>query len=40
MNDRGKRSTTLSEVKLVENKSKNPEFSRAKSRAKVSPSFT
>ena len=35
--DRGKRSRTLSEVKPVENISK---FSRDKSRAKRSPSFT
>ena len=37
----GKRSNTLSEVKPVENVSKNPhEFSRDKSCAKGSPSFT
>ena len=41
--DRGKRSKTLSDVKQVENISKNQEsakFSRDKSRAKGSPSFT
>ena len=39
--DRGKKSKTLSEVKLVENIHKNPqEFSRDKSCAKGSPSFT
>ena len=40
--DRGKRSKTLSEVKPVENISKNlqREFSRDKSHAKGSPSFT
>ena len=38
--DSGKRSKTLSEVKPVENISKNPQFSRDKSLAKVSSSFT
>ena len=39
--DRGKRSKTLSEVMPVENISKEPtEFSRDKSQAKGSPSFT
>ena len=37
--DRGKRSKTLNEVKLVENISKNPQ-SFLESRAKGSPSFT
>ena len=37
--DIGKRSKTLSEVKLVENTSKNPQFPRGKSRAKRNPSF-
>ena len=37
---RGKRSTTLSEVKLVENINQNPQFPRDKSRAKRSLSFT
>ena len=36
---RGKGSTTLSEVKLVENISKNPQFSGDKSRAKRSLFF-
>ena len=35
-----KRSKTLSEVRPVENISKNLQFSRGKSRAKGSPSFT
>ena len=39
--DSGKRSKTLSEVKSVENLSKNPQsFLRDKSRAKGSPSLT
>ena len=38
--DRGKRSKTLSEVKPIENISKNAEYSEDKSRAKGSPSFT
>ena len=38
--DRGKRSKTLSEVKPVKNINKNLQFSRDKSRAKGSPSFT
>ena len=38
--DKRKGSKTLSEVKLVENKSKNREFSREKSYVKGSPSFT
>ena len=38
--DRGKRSKTMSEVKPVKNISKNLQFSRDKSHAKGSPSFT
>ena len=37
--NRGKRTKTLSEVKPVENISKNQQFSRDKSHAKGSPSF-
>ena len=38
--DRGKRSKTLSEVKPVKQKYKSSEFSRDKSHAKGTPSFT
>ena len=38
--DRGKSNNTLSEVKQVENISKNLEFSRDNSIAKGRPSFT
>ena len=38
--NRGKRSKTLSEVKPVENKQESAEFSRDKSCAKASSSFT
>ena len=38
--NRGKRSKTQSEIKPIENISKNPQFSRDKSRSKGSPSFT